>query len=116
MLWLTMQQLKSGSANARKKAAKELWREPNPRAMTVLAKAALTDPDCAVRQIAVSALGRLQDPARIEPLLKTLDDKDPDVIKSAMLGLRRVNNESVVRQLVRLLRHMDFAVRSSAAQ
>jgi hypothetical protein len=37
MFWLTTQQLKSGSLNSRKKAAKKLWREPNPRALEALA-------------------------------------------------------------------------------
>ena len=74
MLWLTAHQLKSGSTKARQKAAKELWREANPRALEYLAKALLTDPDSEVRQVAASALGRLQEPARLEPLLKALQD------------------------------------------
>jgi HEAT repeat protein len=116
MLWLTTHQLKNGSAKARKKAAKELWREPNPRAIGVLATAALNDPDAEVRQIAASALGRVQSPDRVEPLLKALHDKEPDVVRSALLGLRRVNDERVLDALIPLLRHHDFTVRTSAAQ
>jgi len=116
MLWLTARTLTNGTAKARKRAARELWREPNSRAVTVLAKAVLSDPDAEVRQIAASALGRVQAPSRIEPLLKAMDDKDPEVIRSAILGLRRVNDETVIRQFVRLLRHQDFGVRTSAAQ
>jgi HEAT repeat protein len=111
-----MQKLKSGSANARKSAAKELWREPNPRAVDVLSKAASSDPDADVRAIAASALGRLQGPERIPPLLRTLNDKDPDVVRSALLGLRRINDATVVREFVRLLKHQEFIVRTSAAQ
>src|SRR3954454_17724758 len=43
MLWLTTQRLKSGSPDTRKKAAKDLWREPNSRALAPLTEAALTD-------------------------------------------------------------------------
>lgn len=116
MLWLTTHQLKNGSAKARKKAVKELWREPNARAVSVLASAALNDADVEVRQIAASALGRIQSPDRIEPLLKILLDREPDVVRSALLGLRRVNDERVLDALIPLLKHHDFSVRTSAAQ
>src|SRR5262249_26228161 len=116
MLWLTTHQLKNGSAIKRKKAAKELWREPNPRNIGILTTAALSDPDAEGRQIAASALGRMQSPARVEPLLKILLDKDPDVIRSATLALRRVNDDRVLDAMIPLLRHHDFIVRTSAAQ
>src|SRR5262245_55777177 len=116
MLWLTMRQLRSGNAKARKKAAHELWRERNPRALGVLAEAALTDPDPEVRQVATSALGRLQVPERLDPLVKALRDKDPEVVTSAIFGLRRANDEKVILGLVPMLRHPNFNVRTSAAQ
>jgi HEAT repeat protein len=116
MLWLTMRLLKSGNAKVRMKAAKQLWREPNPDAVPGLAEALLTDPDADVRQVVASALGRIQAPSRLEPLLKALHDKDPSVIRSAMLGLRRVNDDKVIARLILLLRHQDFGVRTSAAQ
>ena len=116
MLWITTRQLRSGSVNTRKKAARVLWREPRPDAVGVLASAVLTDPDAEVRQIAASALGRLQAPSRLEPLLKALQDKEPDVVRSAVLALRRANEEKVLDGLVPLLRHTDFTVRTSAAQ
>jgi HEAT repeat protein len=116
MFWLTVRQLKSGSTRARQKAAKELWREANPRALNSLAAAVLGDPDAEVRQIAASALGRLQAPGRLEPLVKAMHDKEPEVVRSAMLALRRVGDECVIRELVPLLRHHDFGVRSTAAQ
>lgn len=116
MLWLTTHQLKNGSAKARIKAVKELWREPNPRAVGVLASAVVSDPDAEVRQIAASALGRVQSADRIEPLLKALLDREAEVIRSAVLGLRRVNDERVLDALIPLLKHSDFSVRTSAAQ
>src|SRR5262245_59308062 len=116
MFWLTMRQLKSGTLNTRKKAAKDLWREPNPRALEGLTMALLTDSNVEVRQIAASALARLSVADRMEPLLKALNDKEPDVIKSAMLGLRAINDERVLHELVPLLQHQESTVRSGAAQ
>jgi len=116
MLWLTLRQLKSGTAGARKKAAKELWREPDPRALGALAAAVLEDPDPEVRQISASALGRSSDPSRYEPLLKGLRDTHPEVIRSAMLGLRRSSDQRVIPALVPLLRHPNFSVRATAGQ
>jgi HEAT repeat protein len=98
------------------KAAKQLWREPNPDAVQGLAAALVTDPDADVRQVVASALGRIQAPTCVEPLLKALHDRDPSVVRSAMLGLRRVNDDRVIERLVPLLKHLDFSVRTSAAQ
>ena len=116
MLWLTLRQLKSGTAGARRKAAKELWHDPHPRGLSALAAAVLTDEDVEVRQIAASALGRSLDPCRFETLLKALNDRHPDVIRSAMLGLRRSTDERVIPALVPLLEHRDFSVRATAGQ
>src|SRR5438034_11804814 len=111
MLWLTLRQLKSGSTGARRKAAKELWWDPtDPRGISALAVAVTSDSDSEVRQIAASALGRSRDPGRYEPLLKALRDKHPDVIHSAMIGLRRASDERVIPALVQLLGHPDFSV------
>src|SRR5262249_19190178 len=57
-----------------------------------------------------------QDPSRYETLLKALNDKHPDVIRSAMLALRRSTDERVIPALVPLLGHRDFSVRASAGQ
>ena len=116
MLWLTLRQLKSGTPGARKRAAKELWHELNPRGLRALASAVVSDPDHEVRQIAASALGRSQDPIRYEPLLKALGDRHPEVVRSAMLGLRRASDERVIPALVPLLGHRDFTVRVGAGQ
>jgi HEAT repeat protein len=111
-----MRQLKSGPIKVRMKAAKDLWREPNPRALSGLAVALLKDPDAEIRQVAASAIGRLQIPERVEPLMQALGDDDPEVIRSALLALRRIQNDKLIHHLVPLLRHQNFAVRSTAAQ
>jgi len=116
MFWLTIRQLRNGNAKTRKKAAQELWKEANPRALGPLADVALTDPDPEVRQIATSALGRLKVPERLDPLLKALRDKDPEVVKSALFGLRKTTDEQAILGVLWMLRHPDFSVRTSAAQ
>ena len=98
------------------KAVKELWREPDNRALSVLRDAVLKDPDASIRQVAASALGRIQDAGRIEPLVRALYDSDAEVVRSALVGLRRVNDERVIGALFPLLKHHDFGVRGSAAQ
>ena len=110
MFWLTMRQLRNGNAKARKKAAQELSSEANPRALSVLADAALTDPDPEVRQLATSALGRLQVPERLDPLVKALRDENPEVVGSALFGLRRTNDEKAILGLLPMLRHPNFKV------
>src|SRR5215813_7800449 len=115
MFWLTMRKLRSGSAGARKKAAQELWREADPRALEGLTHAALSDPDADVRQVATSAIGRLRVPERLDPLLQALKDREPEVVRSAVLALRGANDDRIIHRLVPLLRHLDFRVRTSAA-
>jgi HEAT repeat protein len=100
----------------RKNAVQELIRDPDPRALSALASATLSDPEPEVRRLAATALGRLSHTGRYEPLLKALQDSDPEVIKAAMPGLRRASDERVVRGLVPLLKHQDFSVRTSAAR
>ncbi len=116
MYWLTIRRLKGGSAEGRKKAAHELWREPTPSALKALSEVMLTDADAGVRKMAAAALGRVPDDGRYEPLIRALRDSDPEVIKSAMVGLRRGTDERVIRSLVPMLRHRDFTVRITAAQ
>ena len=116
MLWLTLRQLKLGTAETRRKAAQELGRNPDLRALKALAFATLNDTDAGVRRAAAAALGRLDHPDRYEPLLKALQDDDPEIIRSALFGLRRATDERVIPALVRLLRHQNFSVRITSAQ
>src|SRR5262245_59538811 len=116
MFWITVQMLKSGSPGTRKKAARTLWHDPNPRALKALTGAALSDPDAEVRQVATSALGRLQIPERLDPLLQALQDREPDVVRSAVFGLRNAHDERVLPRLIPLLRHQNFNVRTTTAQ
>jgi HEAT repeat protein len=116
MLWLTIRQLKSGSVASRRNAARDLWKEPQTAACTALATALETDSDTEVRRICASTIGRSADPARHDHLIRALADKSPEVLRAAMLGLRRANEERVIQALVPRLRHEDFSVRNAAAQ
>jgi len=114
MLWLTLRQLKSKQAPARRRAAEELCQSPDPKAYSALA-AALTDPDDEVRRIVVTALGRLEDDRRIEALITALRDRDPEVLKAALTGLKNSTDERIAPAMIPLMRHMDPGVRGYAA-
>ena len=62
------------------------------RIVTPLA-VALQDQQPSVRAAAASALGRLRDPAAVEPLVGLLDDDNPAVGKTAALVLRGYDDE-----------------------
>ena len=55
--------------------------------------AALQDQQPSVRAAAASALGRLRDPASVEPLVEVLGDDNPAVGKTAALVLRSFDDE-----------------------
>jgi len=84
--------------------------------LNALAAAALTDPDAEVRRAAAAALAASEHPDRFEPLLRALQDKESEVVRAAMWGLKRATDERVIPALVRLLQHRNFGVRTSAAQ
>ena len=114
MLWLTLRQLKSKSAPARRRAAEELCQSPDPKAYDALV-AALTDPDDEVRRLVTTALGKMEDDRRIDGLLAALRDRDPEVLKTALTGLKNSPDERIAPAMLTLLRHMDPGVRGYAA-
>jgi HEAT repeat protein len=82
MLWRILHQLKSKDAAVRCKAGEDLCHKPNERSFRVLA-AALNDSDAEVRRLAVTALGKLEDPDRFGVLLGALKDRDSGVLQAA---------------------------------
>ncbi len=116
MRWLRLRGLQSGNVALRRNVAKELSRDLDPRTWTAFASTVLADTDPEVRQTCASALGRSQHPDRCQILLKVLHDKHPDVLRTAMLGLRRATDERVIPSLIPFLRHQDFRVLNTAAQ
>jgi HEAT repeat protein len=115
MLWLTQRQLKSKNTASRRKAVEHLCDASHPRALGAL-RGALNDEDAEVRQLAATALSKLEIEERIEPLLTALRDRDADVQKAAIMGLKRTADERVSAALVPLLRHANAGVRGCAAQ
>ncbi|MEY4386820.1 MAG: hypothetical protein RLY20_2103 [Verrucomicrobiota bacterium] len=114
MLWLTLRQLRSKQAPARRRAAEELARSPDARALEALTEA-LSDEDDEFRRLVVLAIGRLEDERRTDPLLTALHDRNPEVLKTAMTELRRTPDAFVTEALTPLLRHNDAGVRGYAA-
>ena len=114
MLWLTLRQLKSKQAPARRRAAEELCQSPDPKAFDAMV-AAQTDADDEVRRAITTALGKLEDDRRIEALLTALRDRDPEVLKAAMTGLKNSPDERIAPAMIPLMRHMDPGVRGYAA-
>jgi HEAT repeat protein len=115
MLWLSRLQLRSSKAEARRKALERLCAHPHPGAFAAL-QTALTDPDPEVRSLAAKALGKLEDPRGIVPLLSALSDRSTIVVRAAIDAVKRSNDERINPALKPLLRHSDASVRGAAAQ
>jgi HEAT repeat protein len=58
----------------------------------------------------------MEDPGRVDLLLTALGDSDLEVLKAAVMALKRVEEERVVAALAPLLRHGDAGVRAFAGQ
>ncbi|HSU53160.1 MAG TPA: HEAT repeat domain-containing protein [Candidatus Dormibacteraeota bacterium] len=103
---------------SRRKAAQELAREPNRtrETWTALVTALQADIDPEVRRTCASAVGRSANPDRLPPLLNALRDRNSEVLRAAMPGLRRSTDERVIPSLVPLLHNDDYNVRMAAAQ
>ena len=114
MLWLTLRQLKSKQAPARRRAAEQLSEHPDPKAYAALVTA-LTDEDEEVRRLVVTAFSKMEDERRIEPLINALRDRSPEVLKVALTGIKTSTDARVVPAMVPLMRHMDPGVRGYAA-
>jgi len=98
MLWLKHRQLGSKGPAVRRKAMQELCASPTSRAFAALHKA-LGDESVAVRRLAVTALARLEDEGRLEPLLTALRVRYPDVLQLSIGALKCFNEERVTAAL-----------------
>src|SRR5947209_18587622 len=115
MLWLIQHQLRSNDVGIRRQAAEQLCQTPQRRAFRLFRKL-LQDQDSEVRSLAVTALGKIIDARRLEPVLEALRDPDPGVVKAATLALKKYPEDRVRTALAPLLRHADAGVRGHAAQ
>ena len=75
--------------------------------------AGITDLEPEVRSYAAMALGNIEDPGAIAPLIRTLDDESPEVRDSAMDALE---GKGVIEPLARLLDDPEWRVRWKAGK
>jgi HEAT repeat protein len=68
-----------------------------------------------VRGAAVSSLGKLRDPKAAEPLIKLLEDRDPDVREAAVNALGLIGSELAIEPLVLTLVDPQSSIRQAAA-
>lgn len=115
MWWLQVHQLRSKDLTARRKAAAALAENPSWRAIRGLA-AGSHDQDAIVRVSCITALSKLDDERRIDPMLEALKDPVPEVVRAALHGLRKSVDPRLGAAAIGLIRHQDAAVRGLAAQ
>ncbi|HWD18646.1 MAG TPA: HEAT repeat domain-containing protein [Verrucomicrobiae bacterium] len=115
MLWLVLQQLKSGDPAKRRQAAERLAAEPDIRALDGLAKAS-QDSDLQVKIAALTALAAHEDERVTELLLRAMRDHQAEVRQTAISRLKDAASERVQSALAGALRDSDAGVRSRAAR
>jgi HEAT repeat protein len=115
MLWLILQQLKSGDPERRRQAVERLGALQTPRALESLSRAT-HDNDPRVRVAAVMALGAMEDDRAREPLLRAFGDPQPEVRLAVISQLKEVRSERVTSLLVSALRDSDAVVRARSAR
>ena len=115
MLWLILQQLKSGDPEKRRQAVERLAEHESPRALESVAKAT-GDSDPQVRVAAVNALATFDDDRALEPLLRAYRDPKSEVRLAVISRLKDTGRERVINVLVSALRDTDAVVRARAAR
>ncbi len=91
----------------RRAAAKALAAIAPAAAVPLLATRLASEPDRAVRQALVKALGRLGDDRALEVLIETLKDRDMMVCHEAALALARFNSPAAFEGLLAALQRKD---------
>jgi HEAT repeat protein len=116
MLWFFRQKLKSRNVATRRKAAHDICRKPLPDANSVEALlTALKDADAEVRTVAMTGIGKSDDPRRGDAIRRCLNDADPSVRNAAILAAKRLKDPNLNTPLAGVLLDADYAVRASAA-
>jgi len=116
MLWLTKQQLKFANVVARRRLVHSICQKPvtDPQVVEVLLEL-LGDSDAEVRCVALTAIGKTEDTRRTEAVRRGLADADPSVRNAAILGAKRLKDDSLATNLASILQDPDFGLRASAA-
>ncbi len=113
MQWWTVRQLRSGSAETRRRAAWKLGNGRRRGALPALAAVLLEDGDWSVRRAAAEALGQIGDAAAVEPLVQALKDSDWSVRSAAAVALSNVGDPTSVDALLEALAAPDEFIRSA---
>jgi PAS domain S-box-containing protein len=98
--------LRGADADLRMQSALTLGEQKDPQAIPALL-AALEDENVNVRYHVIEALGKLQAPDALEPLLKIAETRDFFLSFAALAALRQIADESIAGRLLPLLR-VDF--------
>ncbi len=143
MLWWTLRQLRSKDSEKRWRAAEELGKSGDPRAVEPLLEAlrtgickevlwalrrlndqralpglveALKSPFSSYRSLAVLALGEMGDPRAVPELVLKLTDIDADVRRDVCKALGQLRDQRAVGPLVAALSDAEHSVRMEAAE
>jgi HEAT repeat protein len=109
--------LQHGDAAIRARAADELARAGDLKAVALLRSALLGDPDDHVREETAVALGRLGDDGSVEALISVLQrDRSPQVREEAALALGRLGDERAIPPLLEAMNDRYTIVHRAAAQ
>lgn len=102
---------------ARVQQVRELARSDSPESLTTLGQFVATDPDPAIRRLAVGALAGLGEEGAVDPIATALDDEDRAVRVQAVRALHNLLGDDVVPYLARVVEADDeVAVRMMAVQ
>ena len=115
MLWWTRMQLKSESADVRKKAVQALAQSRARQAPALLAAVLRTDPKFEIRQRAAQALGERDAPEWVSEIVGVLDDADPHTRGLAAKALRK-GGKGRVEDFTKLLTDAHWPAREEATQ
>jgi len=75
----------------------------------------LKKPDSTIREDAASALGRMNDPSAVDPLIKALGDRDVVIRSMSAISLGLLSNPRAVEPLISALDDENISVRTNAA-
>jgi HEAT repeat protein len=76
--------------------------------------AASKDQDPGIRQSAIQALGQIEDPRAVDPVIDALNDTDQNVRVAAIRSLGKMRNPRVVEPLIAALRDRREIIRIEA--
>jgi HEAT repeat protein len=114
-LWLAQRQLAAKSSQTRLRAVQKLRQRGGVEGLSLFVTA-IGDDDALVRAEAAAALGELEEPDAVTPLIRALHDPASEVQEAAAQALKRIGDTSATNALLDALRRGAPGVRWRAAQ